>query len=171
MRRLPRQSRRGWLFRILTDLEIRTPYLRNIAFVQCAKRVDADETFRSRIASLLKGEPSTLRVILDRLAASDGSRAVALAQIWKMVLRAELLTDLSVPLSMASEFSLAAPEVGHDHLRQPVGHGSYRSATRDVAPDPLASRSARIALRRTSPTSGGNGALRCSSLVPSTTAC
>jgi hypothetical protein len=81
-------SRRGWLFRILTDRDIRTPYLRNIAFLQCAKGVDVDESFRSRIISLLKAEPLTLVLILDGLAATGASRGIVLAQIWKMVLRA-----------------------------------------------------------------------------------
>jgi hypothetical protein len=39
-----------------------------------------DETFRFRVASLLREEPSILTVILDRLPSSDASRAVALAQ-------------------------------------------------------------------------------------------
>jgi hypothetical protein len=49
---LDHTGHRGWLFRIFTDHEIRTPYLRNIAFLQCARNIDADETFRSRIVSL-----------------------------------------------------------------------------------------------------------------------
>jgi len=114
-------SRRGWLFRILTDREIRTPYLRNIAFLQCARNIDADETFRSRIVSLLKVGPSTLALILDNVAADGTLRPIALAQIWKMVLRAELVTDLTLPLSMASEFSLAKPEVGYDLRESPPG--------------------------------------------------
>jgi hypothetical protein len=56
-------SRRGWLFRILTDRQIKTPYLRNIAFLQCARNIDADETFRGRIVSLLKVETLTLALI------------------------------------------------------------------------------------------------------------
>jgi TnsA endonuclease N terminal/TnsA endonuclease C terminal len=112
-------SRRGWLFRILTDREIRTPYLRNIAFLQCAKAVDVDETFRSRIISLLRAEPLTLVLILDGLAATGASRGIVLAQIWKMVLRAELATDLDIPFSMGSEFSLPKPEVGYDLRESP----------------------------------------------------
>jgi hypothetical protein len=112
-------SRRGWLFRILTDREIRTPYLRNVAFLQCARNIDADETFRSRIVSLLRTEPSTLALILDDLATSDASRGIVLAQIWKMVLRTELATDLDIPLSMGSEFSLPKPEVGYDLRESP----------------------------------------------------
>ncbi|HTF65454.1 MAG TPA: TnsA endonuclease N-terminal domain-containing protein [Edaphobacter sp.] len=114
-------SRRGWLFRILTDREIRTPYLRNVAFLQCAKGVDVDESFRSRIISLLKAEPLTLVLILDGLAATGASRPIALAQIWKMVLRAELVTDLALPLTMDSEFSLPKPEVGYDLRTSPPG--------------------------------------------------
>jgi hypothetical protein len=114
-------SRRGWLFRILTDRQIRTPYLRNIAFLQCARNIDADETFRGRIVSLLKVETLTLALILDSLAVSDASHPIALAQIWKMALEAELVTDLELPLSMASEFSLPKPEVGHDLREAPPG--------------------------------------------------
>jgi hypothetical protein len=112
-------ARRGWLFRILTDREIRTPYLQNMAFLQCARSIDADEMLRSRIVSLLKDEPLTLALVLDSLAASNTSRPTALARIWNMVLRGELVTDLALPLSMTSEFSLPKPEVGND-LREPA---------------------------------------------------
>jgi hypothetical protein len=112
-------ARRGWVFHILTDREIRTSYLRNIAFLQCAKGVDADEVCRSRIVSLLKAEPVALALILDNVAAAGASRPIVLAQIWKMVLGTELVTDLALPLSMASEFSLPKPEVGHDLRESP----------------------------------------------------
>jgi hypothetical protein len=67
--------------------EIRTPYLRNITFLQCARNIDADETFRNRIVSLLKVQTLTVALILDSVAVSDASRPIALAQIWKMALR------------------------------------------------------------------------------------
>ena len=107
-------ARQGWVFHILTDREIRTSYLKNIAFLQCAKGVDVDEMCRSRIASLLTAKPLTLDLILDSLTASNTSRPTGLAQIWKMALRGELVTDLALPLSMTSEFSLPKPEVGND---------------------------------------------------------
>jgi hypothetical protein len=114
-------TRRGWVFHILTDREIRTSYLRNIAFLQCAKGIDSDEVCRSRIVSLFKAEPLALALILDTLAASDTSRPIALAQIWKMALEAEFVTDLELPLSMASEFSLPKAEVRHDLRESPPG--------------------------------------------------
>lgn len=94
---------RGWRFRILTEREIRTPYLQNARFL-----------LGYRLPSMAKRDVETLmnavrrrqEVRVDELMQSVSSdrwrRAELIPALWHLVATGVLATDLSIPLTMHS---------------------------------------------------------------------
>ena len=91
---------KGWNFKIITDLEIRRPYLENIKFL---RRYDIPiedhrmETARQILGNLREITPEILAVAL---AQDFSNRAETIFLVWQMLARGYIIADLTEPLSM-----------------------------------------------------------------------
>lgn len=91
---------KGWNFKIITDLEIRRPYLENIKFL---RRYDIPiddhrmETARRILVNLREITPEILAVAL---AQDFSNRAETVFLVWQMLARGYIIADLTEPLSM-----------------------------------------------------------------------
>lgn len=92
---------RGWVFRVLTEKEIRTPYLRNVKFLYQYRYSEFNEGHYLKLAGLLEelGESSP-RELLESAFTSKVVRGEALWTLWCMVARCWVRCDLSLPLTM-----------------------------------------------------------------------
>lgn len=92
---------RDWRFRVVTDREIRTPYLKNALFLRPYRDTPVTP---SQVEEILReieraGRTTPAR-LLDVLATEGALRAQYLAQLWRLIARLEIATDLMQPLTM-----------------------------------------------------------------------
>lgn len=91
----------GYEFRVLTEREIRTEYLKNVQFLWAYRFAPFDTTHYDKLLSVLRelGEtdPHTL---LEACYASKIRRGEALWTLWCMVARRWIKCDLNEPLTM-----------------------------------------------------------------------
>ncbi|MDQ2069816.1 Tn7 transposase TnsA N-terminal domain-containing protein [Natronospira bacteriovora] len=99
----------GWYFKIVTDKEIRTPYLPNARFLLRFRRqrIDPDQTQglrRQRLVRLGLAElgESTPRGVLETLSGDIQEQARLLPWLWNAVLEGFVEADLDRPLTMAT---------------------------------------------------------------------
>lgn len=94
---------RGWIFRVLTEREIRSPYLANAQFLRpyrdVADNPELEEALLQRLQGLGEASPATL---LASLADDDLSRARYLPYLWKLVANLNVSADLMQPVNMSS---------------------------------------------------------------------
>ncbi len=93
----------GWIFKIMTEVEIRTPYLKNVKFLRQYQRrpiniSDADLLLQ-RVSELQSTDPESLLASVSR---SAGDRARFLPTLWQLVGKGKLGADLNQPLTMQS---------------------------------------------------------------------
>jgi len=92
---------RGWQFRVLTEREIRTPYLENARFLRPYRDADSDPGREDRILAYLETCPkSTPRRAVDALGEDDLERARLLAVLWRLVADFRVGADLLQPIGM-----------------------------------------------------------------------
>jgi len=94
---------RGWVFRVLTEREIRTPYLGNARFLRPYRDLpdapELEEALLRRLQGLGETCPAAL---LESLADNDLSRSRYLPHLWKLIANLNVGTDLMQPLNMRS---------------------------------------------------------------------
>ena len=94
---------RGWRFVVLTEREIRTPYLENARFLRPYRDVGFDPalewTVLEQVRTLCETSPTAL---VESLADSDWMRGVYLRELWRLVAVGRVGTDLTLRLSMDS---------------------------------------------------------------------
>src|SRR5262245_32854249 len=93
----------GWIFKINTEVEIRTPYLKNVKFLRQFQRhpinlADADLLLR-KVSDLESTDPESL---LSALCPEARDRAQLLPTLWRLVARRTIGADLNQPLTMRS---------------------------------------------------------------------
>lgn len=94
---------RGWVFRVLTEREIRTPYLGNARFLRPYRDVAENLEFENALLQLLQGLGETSAAkLLESVADDDLSRARYLPHLWKLVANLQVGADLMQPLTMRS---------------------------------------------------------------------
>lgn len=90
----------GWRFVVLTDREIRTPYLANARFLRpyrdAAADAEVDQRLCEEVARL--GETSPAR-LLDSLAGTDAMRGVYLRRLWSLIANFTIAADLTQRLT------------------------------------------------------------------------
>lgn len=93
----------GWVFRLITEREIRTPYLKNATFLRQYQKREFDGGDRRRILDLLakRGETSP-ETLLASSSADRWERARLLSVLWALIASGEVGADLTVPLTMNS---------------------------------------------------------------------
>ena len=102
-RRYARQ--RGWRFKIVTEKEIRSPYLANIKFLR--QFIGDNEKiwdFAFQLSEELQRRKfSTPKELLDTVAKDSDNRGKAMRSLWRMVAHRMVGIDLAQPLTMESE--------------------------------------------------------------------
>lgn len=117
---------RGWDFRILTETEIRTPFLDNARFLDpymCrADDVAGEELLLQWMEEFQQTDPETLLAV----AARDRTHQVELtAALWRLVACKRIICDLTRPLTMKSEIWV------RDLLAEDFARGVYPPVRRD----------------------------------------
>lgn len=104
---------RGWEFRILTEREVRTPYLANARFLLPFRRRPATEESSVRERLLLdaledmrEADAETLLLYVHR---DERLRLELLPELWRLVAWRAIRADLRLPLTMRSRLWLASP--------------------------------------------------------------
>lgn len=93
----------GWVFRLITEREIRTPYLKNAKFLRQYRYRSFDSRACHRMLAILAGrgetEPETL---LAFLSSDRWERVRLLPVLWHLIAIRQVGADLTVPLTMSS---------------------------------------------------------------------
>jgi len=93
----------GYSFRIVTEVEIRTPYLKNVKFLSSFKRPDGyDPRYKDLVEALRMLETSTPTELTKSIVKSKSEQAVLLHTLWRLVADNIVGVDLSEPLTMDS---------------------------------------------------------------------
>lgn len=93
---------KGWNFKIITDTEIRRPYLDNIKFLRSYNIPIEDHRMETASSTLINLQEATPEILVAALAQDFSNRAEALFLVWQMLARGYMYTDLTKPLSMSS---------------------------------------------------------------------
>lgn len=95
---------RGWRFKIVTEHEIRTPYLDNAKFLRRYRTlVDQPLICKQLLYTFKALGPTTPQGLLAAAYWPQEDRMKAIPMLWKMVTDGRIGVDLSEPLTMASE--------------------------------------------------------------------
>ena len=100
----------GWVFRLITEREIRTPYLKNATFLRQYHDRGLDRGDRHRMLALLAGRGETSpETLLVSLSPDRWEHARLLPVLWALLAIGEIGADLTVPLTMHSCIWLRDP--------------------------------------------------------------
>lgn len=93
----------GWVFRLITEREIRSPYLKNAKFLRQYHDREPDRGDRHRLLTFLavQGETSP-ETLLASLSPDRWEHARFLPVLWSLIAIGEIGSDLTVPLTMHS---------------------------------------------------------------------
>jgi len=93
----------GWNFKIITEVEIRTPYLKNVKFLRQYQRrplnLDGADLLLQKVSELRSTDPESLLASMHQDAQD---RAHLLPTLWSLVAQRKIGADLSQPLTMRS---------------------------------------------------------------------
>jgi len=93
----------GYSFKIVTEIEIRTAYLKNVKFLSTCKYVGGyDPRYEDLIHNLRVLETTTPTELIRSLAKSKQEQAVLLHTLWRLVADNLIGVDLHEPLTMDS---------------------------------------------------------------------
>ena len=99
----------GWSFEVVTDTDIRTPFLANATFLlPYRSRTIASQITGTLLATLRRSGPLSVRSLM---AATDIPPAVALTAVWACIATFQIQADLSQPLTMNSVIHLPQEDV------------------------------------------------------------
>lgn len=90
----------GWRFVILTEREIRTPYLQNVRFLRGYRALEPDRRDVSLLKASLRHGSKQVEQVLESAAADRWRRAELIPVLWHLVASGAVEVDLSVPLTM-----------------------------------------------------------------------
>ncbi|MGO9601981.1 MAG: heteromeric transposase endonuclease subunit TnsA [Candidatus Binataceae bacterium] len=94
---------RGWEFKVFTEREIRTPYLKNVRFLWSYRSYPYDSTLSTEILDKLQDLRETdPQALLCSMFRDKWNRAAALPTLWRLVADFLIGCDLSQPLTMKS---------------------------------------------------------------------
>ena len=93
----------GWIFRIVTERQIRTPYWENASFLRTYRHHPEDELCREQLLYVFKalGE-TTPQALLAAAYPHDADRMAALPMLWKMIATRRISVLLTEEITMAS---------------------------------------------------------------------
>jgi hypothetical protein len=96
---------KNWEFRVLTESEIRSPYLENARFLLNYRnyKYDTPEDFNLLITTLKELDHSTPEELILVSAQDRNKRAELIYLFWYMVANRYIMCDYSIPINMKSE--------------------------------------------------------------------
>lgn len=95
---------RGWSFRVVTERQIRGPYLENVLFLRGFRTYDDNAGLGLRLLETLEELQVTTPAILLAAAFQDlENRAMAVGVMWRLLTMGYIGANLAFPLNMASE--------------------------------------------------------------------
>lgn len=97
-------NRTGWRFRLITEVEVRTPFLTNVRFLAPFRHRAIPQTMAQRVMDKLQEERQTSISNFMQLLASDGQRqAEWLPVLWHLMAHHRIAADLDMALTMDSQ--------------------------------------------------------------------
>ena len=97
----------GMSHRIVTEAEIRGPFLDNAAFLRRYLRIEADADLEERLAATLATlGPATPQALAAAAFWAEENRAQAIPHLWRMIATGRILADLRTPLTMSSPITI-----------------------------------------------------------------
>jgi hypothetical protein len=102
----------GWCFRLVTEREIRTPFLENAKFLRQYQDFAVDETRqRQLLQALVEQRATDLAGLLSAITDDRWQRAQLLPVLWQLIAQRKVGVDLEQPLKMGSRlWSTASAE-------------------------------------------------------------
>ena len=99
----------GWHFKIITEREIRTPYLKNAKFLRPYRvHIIKEEEARIILDALHVVGESVPEQLLTRLHQDPFKRAELLPTLWHLVAQGRISADLNKPLTMQTRLWITA---------------------------------------------------------------
>lgn len=93
----------GWVFKIMTEVEIRTPYLKNVKFLRQYQRRPINLAEAKLLLQQVSQLPSTdPERLLTSLCQDAHERAQLLPTLWRLVAERKIGANLHQPLTMRS---------------------------------------------------------------------
>lgn len=97
----------GCRFKVMTEREIRTPYLANVQFLLRYRRLYGDQDlYQARLPHicklLIRLGPTTPKALLESVRGDEAHRAEYIPYLWHLITVQNIGVDLSQPLTMAS---------------------------------------------------------------------
>lgn len=97
-------SSRGWEFKVFTEAEIRTPFLKNAKFLWPYRHLDIEPGMKQHVLSVLSDlQESDPAMLIAALCSSKRNQAAMIPVIWHLVANFEIDCDLDLPLTMHSK--------------------------------------------------------------------
>lgn len=103
--------KRSWRFKIFTEIEIRTPYLKNVNFLLPYKNYAPNVEYCESLISILN-RSGLIEVsrLLDSYSFDETERLQAIPYIWHLVATEKIHADLNLPLTMNSQIWLSGED-------------------------------------------------------------
>lgn len=96
-------KKKGWEFRILTEVEIRTPYLQNAKFLRSYRNLETNWNLVKQIQNMMielrETDPETL---LTAITTDRWTQAEYIPTLWHLISRQSIGTDMTLALNMKS---------------------------------------------------------------------
>lgn len=100
----------GWRFRLITERQVRTPYLENVKFLGSYRMRPVNDSHQAQLLRILSALKETDPVNLLALISPDRWRqAQLLPTLWQLVASRQVGADLEQPLTMHSRIWLKEP--------------------------------------------------------------
>lgn len=100
---------RGWRFKLITEREIRTPYLQSVKFLRQYRRLQPGDAERrlllDRLREVGESDPESLLLAIHP---EPVKRAELLPTLWHLVAVGDIYADLNEPLTMRSPIRAVA---------------------------------------------------------------
>lgn len=95
---------RDWRFKIVTERQIRTPYLDNAKFLRKYRRMAEQSLYKEQLLYSMRAlGPTTPQALLASAYLHEEKRMAALTELWRMIALREIRTDFDKRLTMQSQ--------------------------------------------------------------------
>jgi hypothetical protein len=93
----------GWTFKLITEHEIRSAYLKNVQFLLRFRKMPVNDAYEQlllkRLAELRESDPATLLLAVFR---DRWSQAALIPSLWRLISVGSIGANLDAPLTMTS---------------------------------------------------------------------
>jgi TnsA endonuclease C terminal len=97
----------GWRFRVVTERQVRTPYLENVKFLRPYRTIPVNDLHRTQLLDTLVAlEDTDPAHLLATIAHDRWQQAQLLPILWQLVATRQVRADLAQPLTMHSRLWL-----------------------------------------------------------------